>query len=67
MMVYYSYTMPTRNTKFYSLLLMAADLVVLAAVFGIAYYVRTQVDLRALLYDVYLHEYIVGFAVIAPV
>lgn len=59
--------MPTRNTKFYSLLLMAADLLVLAAVFGAAYYVRTQVDPRALLYDVYKNEYIVGFAVIAPV
>ncbi len=59
--------MPTRNTKLYSLMLMAADLLVLAAVFGIAYYVRTQVDPRALLHDVYLNEYIIGFAVIAPV
>ncbi len=59
--------MPSRNTKFYSLLLMAADLFVLAAVFGVAYYVRTQLDHRALLYMVYAREYLFGFIAIAPV
>lgn len=59
--------MPTRNTKFYSLLLITADLFVLALVFAIAYYVRTQLDPRALLHSVYANEYILGFLVIAPV
>ena len=59
--------MPTRNTKFYSLLLMAADLTVLAIVFAVAYYVRTQLDPRALLHAVYASEYIIGFCIIAPV
>lgn len=59
--------MPTRNTKLYSLMLMAADLIVLAAVFAIAYYVRTQLDPRALLYSVYAREYVIGFTIIAPV
>lgn len=46
---------------------MAADAVVLAAVFGAAYFIRTQVDTRVLLHTVYAYEYIVGFFVIAPV
>lgn len=59
--------MPSRNTKFYSLLLMAADFIVLAVVFTVAYYVRTQLDHRALLHVVYAREYLEGFAVIAPI
>ncbi len=59
--------MPSKNTKLYSLILMAADAVVLAAVFGAAYFIRTQVDTRVLLHTVYAYEYIVGFCVIAPV
>lgn len=39
----------------------------LAAVFFVAYYVRTQIDPRSLLYQVYKWEYVSGFAVIAPV
>lgn len=59
--------MPSRNTKFYSLVLIAADFIVLALVFAIAYYVRTQIDHRALLHAVYSVDYVVGFAVVAPV
>lgn len=59
--------MPSRNTKFYSLMLMAADFIVLAIVFAISYYVRTQLDQRALLHEVYAREYIIGFSIIAPV
>lgn len=59
--------MPTRNTKFYSLLLMAADFIVLAIVFAVSYYVRTQLDPRALLHPVFATEYVIGFAIIAPV
>ncbi len=61
------HTMPTRNTKFFSLLLIAADLAVLAIVFAVSYYVRTQLDPRALLHAVYASEYVVGFTIIAPV
>ena len=59
--------MPSKNTKFYSLILIAADLVVLAIVFFVAYYVRTQLDPRSLLYPVFASEYIVGFLVIVPI
>lgn len=45
---------------------MAADFIVLAFVFAIAYYIRTQVDQRALLHDVYAHEYIESFLVVTP-
>lgn len=58
--------MPSKNTKYYSLILMLADLVVLAFVFFAAYYVRTQIDPRVLLHAVYYQEYIVGFLIIAP-
>lgn len=59
--------MPSKNTKFYSLVLMAADILVLAGVFAIAYFVRTQLDPRALLHTVYAMEYMIGFVIIAPV
>lgn len=59
--------MPSKNTKFYSLLLIAADLAVLAIVFAVAYYVRTQLDTRVLLHAVYAWEYVIGFSVIAPI
>lgn len=48
-------------------MLMAADAFVLAAVFAIAYYVRTQIDHRALAYEVYAIDYIIGFLVITPI
>mgnify|MGYP002745869607 FL=1 len=59
--------MPSKNTKFYSLILIGLDFVVLMAVFFIAYYVRTQIDHRDLLYTVYASDYLLGFVVIAPV
>ncbi len=45
---------------------MAADVLVLATVFFVAYYVRTQLDHRTLLHTVYTWEYVGGFLVIAP-
>ena len=59
--------MPSKKSKFYSLVLMAADILVLAGVFAIAYFVRTQLDPRALLHTVYAMEYMIGFVIIAPV
>jgi len=45
---------------------MAADFIVLAFVFAIAYYVRTQLDHRALLHTVYAREYIESFLSVTP-
>lgn len=59
--------MPSKNTKHYSLILMAADLLVLAIVFFVAYYIRTQLDPRSLLHVVYAWDYIGSFLVIAPI
>lgn len=59
--------MPSKNTKRYSLILMAADLVVLALVFFVSYYVRTQLDPRTLLHIVYAWDYVIGFMVIVPI
>ena len=41
--------MPTKNTKFYSLILILADFVVLLAAFSVAYVARVQIDNRPLL------------------
>jgi len=59
--------MPSKNTKFYSLILIALDLIVLSLVFFVAYYVRTQLDSRDLVYPVYMWDYVFGFAIIAPI
>lgn len=58
--------MPSKNTKLYSLILIAADLAILALVFAISYYVRTQLDHRVLLHTVYAWEYVGGFLAITP-
>lgn len=46
---------------------MAADFIVLALVFSVAYYARTQLDQRALLHTVYAKEYLASFLAVAPV
>jgi len=46
---------------------MAADFIVLALVFGIAYYARTQLDHRVLLHTVYAKEYLASFLAVAPI
>lgn len=58
--------MPSKNTKRYSLILIAADLIVLTIVFFAAYYLRTQLDHRPLLYPVYVRDYVFSFSIIAP-
>lgn len=47
--------------------MIAADLFVLAAVFFVAYYVRTQIDQRDLLHTVYSRDYLLGFLLISPI
>lgn len=59
--------MPTKNTKFYSLLLVLADMVVLLLAFTLAYVVRVQYDPRPLLAPVYALEYAQAFAIIVPI
>lgn len=59
--------MPSKNTKFYSLILILIDFVILAIVFFASYYIRTQIDHRDLLHTVYAEDYLFSFMIIAPV
>lgn len=58
--------MPTKNTKFYSLILVLADTIILMAAFSLAYIVRVQYDQRPLLNTVYSIDYFVAFLTIVP-
>lgn len=59
--------MPSRNTTFYSLLLIVSDFAMLALAFGLAYVVRVQLDPRPLVAQVYASEYFLSFLAVAPV
>lgn len=59
--------MPTKNTKFYSLILILTDFVVLLLAFGIAYILRVQYDPRPLANEVYANEYLLSFLIIVPI
>lgn len=58
--------MPTKNTKFYSLILVIADTIVLLAAFSLAYILRVQYDNRPLIDNVYAWEYFTAFLTIIP-
>ena len=58
--------MPSKNTKFYSLILVIADTLVLLAAFSLAYIVRVQYDDRPLLNTVYAMDYFTAFLIIVP-
>jgi len=58
--------MPSKNTKFYSLILILADFVILLLAFTIAYILRVQYDDRPLLNQVYALEYLMTFILIIP-
>src|SRR5687768_5114906 len=58
--------MPSKNTKFYSLILIFADFFVLLLAFTIAYVLRVQYDDRPLLVDVYAPEYLLSMLSIIP-
>lgn len=58
--------MPTKNTKFYSLILIIADFAVLLLAFAVAYVLRVQYDHRPLLDQVYAVEYFRSFLLIIP-
>lgn len=58
--------MPSRNTKFYSLLLIIADFIILMIAFLAAYTIRVQLDHRPLIDQIYVHDYLASFFIIAP-
>lgn len=58
--------MRVRNNVFYSLALVAADIVTLLLAFGIAYILRVQLDPRPLLSQIYAREYFLTFVYIMP-
>ncbi|PID30375.1 UDP-phosphate galactose phosphotransferase [Candidatus Saccharibacteria bacterium] len=59
--------MPTRNTKFYSLILIIADFVVLLIAFSIAYIMRVQLDDRPLIVPIYWLDYLSTVLTILPI
>ncbi len=58
--------MPGKNIKYYSLILMVIDTVVLLSAFIIAYIIRVTYDNRPLLANVYAMDYLQSFLVIIP-
>lgn len=58
--------MPSKNTKFYSLILIIADFLVLLLAFTIAYVLRVQYDDRPLVADVYAFEFFFSLLFIIP-
>jgi exopolysaccharide biosynthesis polyprenyl glycosylphosphotransferase len=55
-----------KNTKFYSLILILLDTIVLLGAFTIAYIARVQYDPRPLLTNVYAYDYLFEFILIIP-
>lgn len=58
--------MPSKNTKFFSLVLVLTDFAVLLIAFGIAYVLRVQLDHRPLLTHVYALDYLLTTLSIVP-
>lgn len=58
--------MQSRNIKYYSLILIIVDLLVLLTAFVLAYIWRVQIDHRPLLYDVYAFDYLQSIIFIIP-
>lgn len=58
--------MPTKNTKFYSLMLILVDTLVLLIAFTLAYVARVTLDSRPLVNEVSSYEYLFAFLTIVP-
>lgn len=58
--------MPTKNTRFYSLILVLVDTIILLAAFSLAYIARVQYDPRPLVSSVYAYDYFLAFLAIVP-
>lgn len=58
--------MLSKNTKFYSLILVIADFFVLLLAFSLAYVLRVQYDPRPLVSEIYAVEYLSTFLIVTP-
>lgn len=58
--------MRSRNTKFYSLILIIIDTFVLLAAFTLAYILRVQYDPRPLVNDIHAYDYLYSFLLVIP-
>lgn len=58
--------MQRRNSRFYSLILILVDVVVLIGTFSLAYIVRVQYDPRPLVSNIYAYDYFISFLSIVP-
>lgn len=58
--------MPSKNTKFYSLILIIVDTLILLAAFGLAYVIRVQYDPRPLVSVIYAQQYFISSLSIVP-
>lgn len=58
--------MPSRNIKFYSLILIIVDTFFLLAAFTVAYILRVQYDPRPLVANIHAYDYLYSFLVIIP-
>ena len=58
--------MPTRNTKFYSLILIIADAFTLLAAFTIAYVIRVKFDPRVLVSEINPYDYLYSALIVIP-
>jgi exopolysaccharide biosynthesis polyprenyl glycosylphosphotransferase len=58
--------MSHQNSKFYSLILILIDAVVLIAAFSLAYIARVQYDTRPLLQEIYAFDYLITFLLVIP-
>lgn len=58
--------MLSKNTKFYSLILIIADFFILLLAFGIAYILRVQHDPRPLISQIAAADYLSSFLIITP-
>lgn len=65
-MVYYGYYMLSKNTKFYSVIVITADFLVLLIAFTVAYILRVQVDHRPLVNPVLSFDYAAMALTILP-
>ncbi len=56
----------TRNSRYYSLLLLFVDIFVLTAAFTLAYIMRVQWDHRPLFTEIYAFDYLIAFLTVLP-
>ena len=61
-----SAVMPSRNIKFYSLVLIIVDTFFLLSAFTVAYILRVQYDQRPLIANIHAYDYLYSFLVIIP-